>query len=105
MITEKVKRGCVGPHQVYSVGKTGYVYIPRKLQKVHKQPNSQEARYKTLFFNMVVTDFYFSYTYDLTHTLQHNLTYTGKPFYNKVRNFFFSCFFFFILCFLCPFFA
>jgi hypothetical protein len=30
--------------------------------------------YKGLFFGMDVTKFYFSYTYDITHTLQHNMT-------------------------------
>lgn len=37
-----------------------------------------ESRYKSLFASMDLTrDFYFSYTYDLTSPLQHNLT--GKP--------------------------
>merc|ERR1712137_564619 len=80
---EKIKRGSIGPHQVYSIGKIGSIYIPRKRKKVHATRKAQENRYKALFFNMNFTDFYFSYTYDLTHTLQHNLTYTGKPFYNK----------------------
>jgi hypothetical protein len=31
-------------------------------------------RYKGLFFGIDVTKFYFSYTYDITHTLQHNMT-------------------------------
>ena len=80
MITEKIKRGSIGPHQIYSIGKIGYVYIPngRREQSVH------ENRYKSLFFEMDFTEFYFSYSYDLTHTLQHNLTFIGEPVYNKV---------------------
>jgi phosphatidylinositol 3,5-bisphosphate 5-phosphatase len=80
LITEKEKRGSIGPHQIYSVTKTGYVYVPFG-QKISS--NSVEGRYKNLFFSLDFTDFYFSYSYDLTHTLQHNLTYTGEPYYNK----------------------
>jgi hypothetical protein len=34
--------------------------------------------YKQLFFDMDLSDFCFSYTYDLTHSLQHNIT-SQKP--------------------------
>ena len=78
IITKKTKQGSIGPHQVYSVSKIAYYYIPKKL------PNDQDSRYRTLFFNLEFSDFYFSYTYDLTHTLQHNLTYFGTPYYDKV---------------------
>jgi len=80
LITEKIKRGSVGPHQVYSVDKTGYVYIPEGKSPI----TPQETRYRTLFFALNFSEFYFSYSYDLTHTLQDNLTYTKKLYYNKV---------------------
>jgi len=39
-------------------------------------------RYKQLFFGMDLSDFCFSYTYDLTHSLQHNITSQSAPQYD-----------------------
>jgi hypothetical protein len=41
---------------------------------ISSSDSSDESKYKALFFGMDLTkDFYFSYTYDLTHTLQYNM--------------------------------
>ena len=61
-----------------------------------------EKRYKDLFFGVDLTKgFYFSYTYDLTHTVQHNMVpnnhvsahkscWIGESFMNAFETFLFS---------------
>lgn len=73
LISRKSKVGAIGSHFVYSIDDTIYVPIPHPSYKLNNNPN-EEMRYKGLFFGMDVTKFYFSYTYDITHTLQHNMT-------------------------------
>ena len=46
------------------------IYIPQDIGDTVPE----ELKYKDLLYNMDLTNFYFSYTYDLTHTLQHNMT-------------------------------
>lgn len=70
LVTKKRKVGTIGPHSIYGLDSTAYVYIPRR----GAERTAQDNKYKTLFFGLEMTDFYFSYTYDLTRTLQFNMT-------------------------------
>ncbi|KAL6067859.1 phosphatidylinositol-3,5-bisphosphate 5-phosphatase [Balamuthia mandrillaris] len=72
LITQKSKIGAIGGHFIYSMDDTLYVYIPHPSLKTKLQ-QSEETRYKGLFFGMDTNKFYFSYSYDLTHTLQYNM--------------------------------
>ena len=89
LITQKKKVGCIGANFVYSIKATEIFAIkPREEQenntlrqiwkKLNKKLNQTaseiaESRYMGLFqFVDLTKDFYFSYTYDLTHSLQHN---------------------------------
>ncbi|RUS32457.1 SacI homology domain-containing protein, partial [Jimgerdemannia flammicorona] len=68
LITKKSVVALIGGHYIYHIDETELLPIgqPSKLEK-----NSEEARY----VNVDLTkNFYFSYTYDITHTLQHNMT-------------------------------
>jgi phosphatidylinositol 3,5-bisphosphate 5-phosphatase len=90
LITQKKKVGCVGSNFIYSI-KAAEVFairpreetsgelsimkfwktVNRKLNKTNT--DQAESRYMGLFqFIDISKDFFFSYTYDLTHTLQHN---------------------------------
>ncbi|RUS30451.1 SacI homology domain-containing protein [Jimgerdemannia flammicorona] len=72
LITKRSVVALIGGHYVYHIDETELVPIGQasKLEK-----NSEEARYMNTFRNVDLTrNFYFSYTYDLTHTLQYNMT-------------------------------
>ncbi len=69
-----------GPHAVYTVEETAMISLANpELLEQHPKLNASsikkdEAQYKTLFQGLDLTkNFYFSYTYDLSHTLQHNM--------------------------------
>eukprot|EP00605_Chrysophyceae_sp_TOSAG23-4_P002808 GSChrysophyteH1.ASY1.ANO1.3092.1 assembled CDS len=67
LITKKQKIGCIRDNFVYTIKETEMLPIKPKEEK------ADELRYLTLFkFVDMTKDFYFSYTYDLTSTFQHN---------------------------------
>ena len=93
LITQKKKVGCIGANSIYSIKATEMFAIKphevqenstlrqmwKKLNKKLNQTASEvaEARYMGLFqFVDLTKDFYFSYSYDLTHSLQHNFLMT-----------------------------
>ncbi|KAG0179412.1 phosphatidylinositol-3,5-bisphosphate 5-phosphatase [Apophysomyces sp. BC1021] len=71
-ITKRKQVALLGGHYVYHIDKTRLVPIGLQV-KIDK--NSDEARYIATFQNIDLTkNFYFSYTYDITNTLQVNMT-------------------------------
>ena len=93
LITQKKKVGCIGANSIYSIKATEMFAVkPHEVQenntlrqmwkKLNKKLNQTalevaEARYMGLFqFVDLTKDFYFSYSYDLTHSLQHNFLMT-----------------------------
>lgn len=71
LIIKRRKVAEVGYHTIYKVEDTRLVYIP------NQQPTElvdEEARYVKAFNSIDLTsNFYFSYSYDISHTLQYNL--------------------------------
>ncbi|OQR90856.1 hypothetical protein ACHHYP_05174 [Achlya hypogyna] len=86
VVTQRRKIGCIGGHLVYAIQATQCLPIRRPKSDgsswtwvsrwLNPSPiEDAEARYLGLFHFVDLTkDFYYSYTYDLTHTLQHNMT-------------------------------
>ncbi|KAI8086042.1 polyphosphoinositide phosphatase [Halteromyces radiatus] len=73
-ITKRKQVALLGGHYVYHIDETQLVPIGLQV-KVDK--NSDEGRYIATFQNIDLTkNFYFSYTYDITNTLQVNMTRT-----------------------------
>lgn len=89
LITQRKEVGCIGGNFIYSIKATeifavrkkeepnnnAFSLIWKKLNKKLNQTSSEiaESRYMGLFqFVDMSKDFFFSYTYDLTHSLQHN---------------------------------
>ncbi|XP_044255636.1 polyphosphoinositide phosphatase isoform X2 [Tribolium madens] len=72
LITKRRKVAVIGYHTIYKIEDTSMIYIPHEsIRFVHPD----EPRYVKMFQNIdLASNFYFSYSYDLTHTLQHNLT-------------------------------
>ncbi|RZB38789.1 polyphosphoinositide phosphatase, partial [Asbolus verrucosus] len=62
----------IGYHTIYKIEDTNMIYIPHEsVRLIHPE----EPRYVKMFQNIdLASNFYFSYSYDLTHSLQHNLT-------------------------------
>ncbi|XP_005103334.1 polyphosphoinositide phosphatase isoform X2 [Aplysia californica] len=71
LITKRKKAAAIGPHTVYKIEDTSMLYIPNdSVRYVHPD----ESRYVKMFQNVdLSSNFYFSYSYDVTHTLQYNM--------------------------------
>ncbi|XP_077566614.1 polyphosphoinositide phosphatase [Stigmatopora nigra] len=78
LITKRRKMADIGGHSVYKIEDTTMVYIPNDSVRV---AHPDEARYVRVFQTMdLSSNFYFSYSYDLSHSLQHNLTLLRRPY-------------------------
>ncbi|XP_050498109.1 polyphosphoinositide phosphatase isoform X2 [Diabrotica virgifera virgifera] len=72
LITKRRRVALIGHYTIYKIEDTTMVYIPHESVRV---VHSDESRYVKMFQNIdLASNFYYSYSYDLTHTLQHNLT-------------------------------
>lgn len=74
VITKRSGVALVGGHYVYHIDDTQL--IPLEYSGTYRKPDrrSEETRYLTTFQNLDLSKtFYFSYTYDITHTLQQNM--------------------------------
>ncbi|CAH1159816.1 unnamed protein product [Phaedon cochleariae] len=72
LITKRCKVAVIGHHAIYKIEDTTMVYIPHESVRLL---HPDETRYAKMFQNIDLrSNFYYSYSYDLTHTLQHNLT-------------------------------
>ncbi|KNC49343.1 SacI domain-containing protein [Thecamonas trahens ATCC 50062] len=72
MVEKKWKMvGYIGPHRIYKIAATQLVYLPHPSVRIH---SLDEGRYTSIFSKIeLVHDFFFSYTYDLSHSLQYNM--------------------------------
>ena len=76
LVTKRSKVASIGHHSIYKVEDTSIRYIPHEAYVPHftKAEIEQEQRYLKLFLNVdLKAHFYFSYSYDLTNSLQHNV--------------------------------
>nr|XP_022910134.1 polyphosphoinositide phosphatase-like [Onthophagus taurus] len=72
LITKRQKVAIIGHHTIYKIEHTTMIYLPHdSVRLLHPD----ETRYLKMFQNIdLSSNFYYSYSYDLTHTLQHNLS-------------------------------
>lgn len=83
LITKKSPVALIGGHYIYHIDNT--VMLP--ISNLERKTNSAEARFQSLIprylqmFSQVdlTKNFYFSYTYDITRSLQSNLTSGDQP--------------------------
>uniref|UniRef100_A0AAV1VDU9 SAC domain-containing protein n=1 Tax=Peronospora matthiolae TaxID=2874970 RepID=A0AAV1VDU9_9STRA len=85
-VTQRRKIGNIGGNSIYGISATQQLNVNRSGEEqtawtrlnrwFNTSPKEEaEARYLGLFHFLDLTkDFYFSYSYDVTHTLQHNMT-------------------------------
>ncbi|KAH0622211.1 hypothetical protein JD844_024319 [Phrynosoma platyrhinos] len=77
LITKRRKMADIGGHAIYKIEDTSMIYIPNDSVRV---THPDEARYLRIFQNVdLSSNFYFSYSYDLSHSLQYNLTVLRMP--------------------------
>ncbi|XP_050993954.1 polyphosphoinositide phosphatase isoform X1 [Labeo rohita] len=77
LITKRRKMADIGGHSIYKIEDTNMIYIPNDSVRV---THPDEARYVRIFQNVdLSSNFYFSYSYDLSHSLQHNMTLLQMP--------------------------
>ncbi|XP_043962480.1 polyphosphoinositide phosphatase [Gambusia affinis] len=78
LITKRRKMADIGGHSIYKIEDTTMIYIPNDSVRVS---HPDEARYVRIFQNVdLSSNFYFSYSYDLSHSLQYNLTLLQRPY-------------------------
>ncbi|XP_043543054.1 polyphosphoinositide phosphatase isoform X2 [Chiloscyllium plagiosum] len=77
LITKRRKVADIGGHSIYKIEDTNMVYIPNDSVKIS---HPDETKYVKIFQSVdLSSNFYFSYSYDLTHSLQFNLTLLKMP--------------------------
>ncbi|KAI9330793.1 SacI homology domain-containing protein [Zopfochytrium polystomum] len=80
LITKRSAVALIGGHYIYHIDDTVLISIAGPATRVERRP--EEARYVQIFNQLDLrNNFYFSYTYDITQTLQHNMSRPpGAPF-------------------------
>ena len=74
LITKKSTVAMIGGHYVYQIDGTELVPLTPRGFKAD-QRNAEESRFLGILNNLDLTrSFYYSYSYDITRTLQHNIT-------------------------------
>ncbi|XP_007891065.1 polyphosphoinositide phosphatase [Callorhinchus milii] len=77
LITKRRKLADVGGHSIYKIEDTNIIYIPNDSVRI---AHPDEPRYVRIFQSVdLSSNFYFSYSYDLTHSLQFNLRVLKMP--------------------------
>lgn len=72
LVTKRTKSAVIGMHIIYTIKDTVMI---RVCEPSTKMSHPLEQRYLRIFNNIDLnSNFYFSYSYDMTRTLQHNLS-------------------------------
>ncbi|KAL2864496.1 phosphatidylinositol-3,5-bisphosphate 5-phosphatase [Aspergillus lucknowensis] len=77
LVTKRSQVAMLGGHYVYKIDGTELISLTTSssLTRLKPEKNPEEARYIAILNNLDLTRaFYFSYSYDVTHTLQHNIS-------------------------------
>lgn len=74
LVTKRSQVAMLGGHNVYQIDGTELVSLTTSDSRLKPEKQSEEERYKAILNNLDLTrSFYFSYSYDITQTLQHNI--------------------------------
>ena len=75
LVTKKSHVAVIGGHYIYQVDGTELLPLSMSSNRSKLDRDSEEARFISILNNVDLTrSFYFSYSYDVTRTLQHNIT-------------------------------
>ncbi|XP_075238567.1 polyphosphoinositide phosphatase FIG4 isoform X2 [Lycorma delicatula] len=71
VVTKRRRVAVIGLHTIYKIEDTSMIYIPSESVRI---PHPDEPRYLKMFQSIdLSSNFYFSYSYDITRTLQVNM--------------------------------
>jgi hypothetical protein len=75
LVTKRSQVAVLGGHNVYQIDETELVSLtPAESSRLKPEKQSEEERYRAILSNLDLTrSFYFSYSYDITRSLQHNI--------------------------------
>jgi hypothetical protein len=75
LVTKRSQVAMLGGHNVYQIDETELIPLTTShASHLKTERHSDEARYIAILNNLDLSrSFYFSYSYDITHTLQHNM--------------------------------
>ncbi|XP_012222338.1 polyphosphoinositide phosphatase isoform X2 [Linepithema humile] len=72
LVTKRRRVAVIGHHTIYKIEDTSMIYIPNDIIRVF---HPDEQRYVKMFQSIdLSSNFYFSYSYDMSHTFQSNMT-------------------------------
>ncbi|XP_027094603.1 phosphatidylinositol-3-phosphatase SAC1-like isoform X1 [Coffea arabica] len=74
LVTKRRQIGCICGHAIYSIDESQIISIPHSTVQTDIAHSKTELRYKKLLSSVDLTkDFFYSYTYPVMHSLQHNV--------------------------------
>ena len=74
LITKRSTVAMVGGHYIYQIDATELISLTAATARSKADRHPEEARFVAILNNLDLTrSFYFSYSYDITNTLQHNI--------------------------------
>ncbi|KAK6332402.1 phosphatidylinositol-3,5-bisphosphate 5-phosphatase [Orbilia brochopaga] len=86
VITRKSIVAMLGGHYIYQIESTDLIPIVSSTSTKKADKNPEEGRFMGIFGNLDLTrNFYFSYSYDITRTLQYNLSKARQALKNGLR--------------------
>ncbi|KAH0565689.1 hypothetical protein GP486_000908 [Trichoglossum hirsutum] len=75
LITKRSQVAMIGGHYIYQIDGTELVPLTATSSRLKPDRNTEEARFLAILNNLDLSrSFYFSYSYEITRTLQHNIT-------------------------------
>lgn len=87
LITKRSQVAMIGGHYIYQIDGTELVPLAVSTStRLRPEKNPEESRYIAIMNNIDLTrSFYFSYSYDITHTLQNNIARDREALANKFQ--------------------
>ena len=74
LITKRSQVAVIGGHYVYQIDGTEIISLTSPSTRFRTERHPEEARFVSILSNLDLSrSFYFSYSYDITHTLQYNI--------------------------------
>lgn len=71
LVTKRRRVAVIGHHTIYKIEDTSMIYIPNDIVRIF---HPDEQRYVKMFQSIdLSSNFYFSYSYDISHSLQNNM--------------------------------
>jgi hypothetical protein len=89
LVTKRSQVAVLGGHNVYQIDETELVSLtPAESSRLKPEKQSEEERYRAILSNLDLTrSFYFSYSYDITRSLQHNICRERKAHHDGTSQF------------------